>query len=343
MKKATRIRVVMSLVLTLMALWPPSLPSGGMLNIKHAKSIPLRPIQVNRANLDPVMSPPQLGIEPKVIEQRDRSGKVQARLRITPGISVDEFQFEVEAFEMGAFKQRILSRARGTGRISGTEALVEVVESRGGTRLGFRAEVDRDGSAETRITLSLDRLSFNLIVDEKARALISELQKLIASDASDDEFIRLARELDNALQIKTGYRPFIEQVRNSAAFDILTRVRSLITTVSPEEVKRNPALAVILDASRFLAPSVYPRTSVDATKVTRNGQIIKVGYSGTTPHEGLRHRIHNSNLDPLQCVYNCNQQWQTCDSSCTQGGLIEIGCKAWCVILWVLCVADCLF
>jgi hypothetical protein len=31
MTKTARIRVVMSLVLTLMALWPPSLPSGGML------------------------------------------------------------------------------------------------------------------------------------------------------------------------------------------------------------------------------------------------------------------------------------------------------------------------
>jgi len=80
-------------------------------------------IRANRLTLTPVLGSSQSGIEPKVIEQRDLSGKVVARLRITPGPSPGEFQFEVEDFH-----RQTPGRALGRGQITpaGLSAVIKV-------------------------------------------------------------------------------------------------------------------------------------------------------------------------------------------------------------------------
>ncbi|MCS6816624.1 MAG: hypothetical protein N2443_02280 [Blastocatellia bacterium] len=252
--------------------------SAALLIISGIGTTPFRfgEIRANRPTVTPVLGSSQSGIEPKVIEQKDRSGNVLARLRITPGTRPGEFRFEVEDFN-----QPIPARATGTGMISDTEVAVQFVESRSGTRLGLRAKANGGKSAEVRITLSLDRLSFNLVVDEKVQTLMNEVRNRAAGGASDADLIRLARQIEDALQIRTGYWPFIEHVRSSAAADTLTVIRSLIGTVSLEEVKHDPVLAVIWAASRFFTVASRSLSfSAVTLNLTTQGRIVKAVRSG---------------------------------------------------------------
>jgi len=278
-------------------------------------------------------------IEGRVIERRSPSGQVLARLRLRPGTSPGEFTFEVEDFKH-------VARAVGAGKISGRTAEVHLVESRSQTKIGMRA-LAWGTEGEVRITLSLDRLSFNLVVDEKVRALANELQRFIASGTDDAQLSHLAHQLDSALQIRTGYLPFIEQVKSSAAFDILTTVRSLVAAISPEDVRHNLALALILEASRFLAPSTYSRASIDVTRVEGNGQIVRIGHNGAAFYRGFRKGFHSSNLSLVQgsliaCFNWCMDNWRTCSSTCTQPAPLDAICEAWCFATWVWCIIDCI-
>lgn len=275
------------------------------------------------------MESSQSGIEAKVVEQRDGSGKVLARLRITPGTRSGAFHFEVEDFQ-----QRIPVRAIGTGRIAETEVLVQIVEPRRGTQLGLRAKANGGRSAESRITLSLDRLSFDLIMDEKVRTLMNELQGLIASGASDARLSRLARQLDSALQITTGYRPFIEQVKNSAAVDILTITRSLIATVPPEEVRQNLALQIIGSAVKLFAPSPR-RDGMISQKGIDGGRIIRV-----SPRENLVRPLVNLSIKLHSAQPPCIQIYQDCMNYLMCGGYgqpIDALCWLACATVYVIC------
>ena len=289
----------------------------------------LAQIRANRLTLTPVLGSSQSGIEPKVIEQRDFSGKVVARLRIMPGASAGEFQFEVEDF-----KQPIPARAVGSGKISDTEVRVRIVERASGTQLGLRAVVNGGRSPETRITLSLDRLSFHFIVDEKVRVLVSELQRLIAGGGNDAELIALARKLDHALQITTGYRPFAEQVRSSAAFDILTTTRSLMAMVSGEERARNLPLIVIGSTVRLLAP--WPmRSGTVSQKTIRGDLILRVGLRENLVYPSLNNSPQSRPVQPP-----CIIQYQDCMNVNNCGGHgqpIDALCWLACAALYVTC------
>ncbi|MCS7156584.1 MAG: hypothetical protein N0A16_02495 [Blastocatellia bacterium] len=278
--------------------------SAALLIISGIGTTPFRfgEIRANRPTVTPVLGSSQSGIEPKVIEQKDRSGNVLARLRITPGTRPGEFRFEVEDFN-----QPIPVRAIGTGMISDTEVAVQLVESRSGTRLSLRGQAHQ-------IMLSLDRLGFSFVVDRQVRALVEEVQRRIASGADDAELIDLARELDRAFKIQTGYRPFLRQVRNSPAFDVLKAVRSLMMTVSREEVEQNIALAVIDSATRFLAPSpISPRASLAPELI-----------------------------EPQQQQQNCTQQfWDTVRNICgPMTVLLEALCITMASIEWLICLTS---
>lgn len=289
----------------------------------------LAQIRANRLTLTPVLGSSQSGIEPKVIEQRDFSGKVVARLRIMPGASAGEFQFEVEDF-----KQPIPARAVGSGKISDTEVRVRIVERASGTQLGLRAVVNGGRSPETRITLSLDRLSFTFVLDEKVRGLMNEVRKRAAGGASDADLIPLARQIDSALKVRTGYQPFIEHVRNSSAFDILTTTRSLIATVPGEEVGQHPALTVIRDASRFLAPSHRPASpSTVSSRVFRQVRIVKTAFNIWK----VGHPAQAACTNPTSCT---DYFWNCCiPVICAPLNiLLEILCYTMCFVEWLACL-----
>ncbi|MEM4413765.1 MAG: hypothetical protein QXD59_05775 [Candidatus Caldarchaeum sp.] len=170
-------------------------------------------------------------------------------------------------------------------------------------------------------------------MDERVRMLINDAQRLIASGASDADLIRVAQELDNALQIRTGHRPFSEQVRNSAAFDILTTIRSLIATVPREEVKQNLALVAIRDIFRFIAPRYEP-TSSSAVQVREIAQgIVKTAYNSGS----------KSYLAQMACFYpnSCPDWWFNCCIPIVCGPLpilLEMLCDTACMVEWLFCL-----
>jgi len=238
-------------------------------------------------------------------------------------------------------------RAVGRGKISKTIAEVHLVESQSQTRVSLRASA-RGAEGEARITLSLNRLDFHFIVDKKVLSLMEELQRLSARGASDAQLRSLTMELDKAMHISSGYKPFVAQVKNSPVFNIVTTVRSLVAAVPPEDVEQNLGLALILYASRFLAPSTtYSPASADVTKVKWNGQIIRIGHSGTTFYGSFRKGVYSSNLSLAQgglyaCFQICNHDFQTCRSNCTLPGPLDPVCEVWCFTVWVWCIIDCI-
>jgi|LJSS01.1.fsa_nt_gb hypothetical protein len=158
---------------------------------------------------------------------------------------------------------------------------VQIVESRSRMRVGLRAEAGQGTDRDPRITLSLDRLEFHFVLDKKARSLIDDLKSLAASGADDARLIPLARQLDIALRIRTGYRPFVEQVRSSTASEILFTLRSLIATVPYEEVKQSSALVALRMLGGFFSPGWPSALSSTVTSgiITRN-RAVSVAYWG---------------------------------------------------------------
>lgn len=234
----------------------------------------------------------QSTIEPTLVEQKSSSGEVLARLQITPGASSGEFQFEVEDFRRSA-------RATGTGKILEAEVLVRLVESGSRTYVGLQAKPGW-------ITLSLDRLSFNFIFDEKAQTLLSELERRAASGVDDTELLNLTRQIDEALKITTEYKFFIALVRNSAAFDMLTAVRSLIDSVPREEVARHRALASLWYASRFFTvdfPPSSPHTI--RSNFASPGQLVKVTFETRGIGLAAQQGSNCNQCSTISCCLKC--------------------------------------
>ncbi|MCS6806523.1 MAG: hypothetical protein NZ823_15455 [Blastocatellia bacterium] len=218
--------------------------------------------------------------------------------------------------------------------ISDTEVAVQLVGSRSGTRLGLRAKANGGASAETRITLSLDRLSFNLIVDEKVQALMNELQRLVAAGASNVQFKSLARKMDSALQLSSRYRPFVDQVKRSAAFTIVTTARSLTTSASPEEIKQHPALVVLRSTAGLLAPSIPSDATIGSGTLTGK-ESVNLSQRENLPRFSLSFSSKSAPLQP-----GCVIVYQTCMNLFNCGGHgqpIDALCWLGCVIAYVIC------
>ena len=56
------------------------------------------------------------------------------------------------------------------------------------------------------------------VKDERVRELMEELRRRVTSGADDAQLIGLAMDLDRALKIRTGYKPFLQRVKDSPAF-----------------------------------------------------------------------------------------------------------------------------
>ena len=235
---------------------------------------------------------------------------------------------------MEDFKQRIPARAIGTGGISETEVLVQVVEPRSGTQLSLRAKANGGRSAETQVTLSLDRLSFNFVLDAQVQALMEEVRRRIASGAGDAELLDLARGLENALKIRTGYKPFLQQIRDSAAFDILMTVRSLVATVPPEEAKLNLALAAIWTANKFfLVGSSPPSLSAISSMSLTQARIVKTAYSSGESILAAQGSNCGPNISCTECF------WYTVQNICgPMSVLLEILCITQAFVEWLFCL-----
>jgi len=264
----------------------------------------------------------------QLIEQRDRSGRIVARLRVTSGASPGEFWFEIEDLARSA-------RATGRGKVSEALMDVQIVESRSRMRVGLRAEAGQGTDRDPRITLSLDRLEFHFVLDKKARSLIDELKSLAASGADDVRLIPLARQLDTALRIRTGYRPFVEQVRSSTASEILSTLRSLIATVPYEEAKQNPALATLRMLCGFFSPGWPSALSNTATSgiITRNRAVSIANWVGRTLPSAQGGSNCGSTTDCTTCFWITQQN--TCSPLST---LPEIACITMAAIEWFVCV-----
>jgi len=260
-----------------------------------------------------------------VIEQNDFSGKVTARLRIVPGASAGEFQFEVEDL-----KPSIPVRAIGIGKISNTEVRVQIIERASGTTLAFRGQTHQ-------VTLSLDRLSFNFILDERVRELMEELRRRVTSGADDAQLIGLAMDLDRALKIRTGYKPFLQRVKDSPAFDILMVAKSLIGAVSHEEAKQNIALAAIHSALRFLAPSPISlgaslSGNANSTWIERGQGVNGMIFRKTLAYALLTPKL----IKPQSCT---TQFFDTLQNTCAPlSTLLEVLCITMASIEWLICM-----
>jgi|GEM_PF-3346495 len=272
-------------------------------------------------------------IEGRVIERRSPSGQVLARLRLRPGTSPGEFTFEVEDFKH-------VARAFGAGKISGRTAEVHLVESRSQTKIGMRA-LAWGTEGEVRITLSLDRLDFNFILDKKVLSLMEELQRLGARGVNDARRRLLVAEVDKALYISSRYRPFIEQVRNSSAFNVVATVRSLISTVPSEEVRQNPALVVLQYTVGLFDPSIRSGTSVSWRKVTDGqwanlrGTSLRQLSLGISPTLSFPQTNPPPQTDPA-----CLQIYQDCMNIFYCGGHgqpLDALCWLMCVAFYVMC------
>ena len=172
---------------------------------------------------------------------------------------------------------------------------------------------------------------------------MEEVRRRIVSGADDAELTGLARELERALKIRTGYKPFLQNVRDSAAFDVLATARSLIATVPPKEVKQNIALAAIHSAIRFLAPSpISPGASlggiVNSTKIGR-GRSVRVSYNGMISRKNLACTLLAPELiQPHQ--QSCTQQfWDTVQNTCgPMQILLEVLCITMAFVEWLFCL-----
>ncbi|GBC82555.1 hypothetical protein HRbin10_01682 [bacterium HR10] len=264
----------------------------------------------------------------QLIEQRDRSGRIVARLRVTSGASPGEFGFEIEDLVRS-------TRATGRGKVSEALMDVQIVESRSRMRVGLRTEAGQGTDRDPRITLSLDRLEFHFVLDKRARSLIDELKSLAASGADDARLIPLARQLDTALRIRTGYRPFVEQVRASTASEILSTLRSLIVTVPYDEAGQNPALVTLRMFCGFFSLGWPSASSSTATSgiITRN-RAVSVAYWGG---RALPSAQGGSNCGPTIDCTTCF--WSTVQNTCGPlSTLPEIACITMAAIEWFVCV-----
>jgi len=286
--------------------------------------------QSEAANLSASRKASKSSIQAKTIERTAPSGEVSARLQITPATAAGEFRLEMKDFE-----SRIPVKASGAIRISEGELLVRIKESRNGTRLELRAETDQDIPAQAQVTLSLNRLSFKFIVDERVQALVNNARRLKASGASDAEVVSSVLEISRLLQINTGYRPFVEQVKSSAAFDVLSKVGSLIATLPSEEIESNLALLIIRSTVRLFVPSPI-HNGIVGRSVIGDGRIIRASHT-----KNVVYPVLNSTLRPhpvqdpcmflfLECMnfFNCGGNGQPIDTLCFLGcaGLL-IGCE----------------
>ncbi|MEM4402490.1 MAG: hypothetical protein QW376_08455, partial [Candidatus Caldarchaeum sp.] len=203
-------------------------------------------IRANRLRLTPVLGSSQLGIQPKVIEQRDFSGKVAARLRITPGPSAGEFQFEVEDFH-----RQTPGRALGRGQIK-PAGLSAVIKVNNRTQLSLDIRPGSAAPGQVRSTLSLDSLHYEFTIDvDKAKALASQMQQLVERK---QEAAQLLLQICETLSPRKNYLAFASQAAISPASDVLNTTASLIMTAAREEISRNAALLAISFAVKIFAP-----------------------------------------------------------------------------------------
>jgi len=104
--------------------------------------------------------------------------------------------------------------------------------------------------------------------------------------------------LPSYLCISSRYRPFVEQVKNSAVFTLVTTIRSLTTSASSEEIKQHPALVVLRSTAVLLAPSPSRDTmigrdmgaGVHCVNLSQRANLARLSLSFSSKSPSLHHR-----------------------------------------------------
>jgi hypothetical protein len=214
------------------------------------------------------------------------------------------------------------SRLSGEVHVSQRKVLVLAEELGSGTKLRLFAKAY---SVRTLVRLSLNRLSFDFVVDEKVQSLVNDLRKLIARGSAEAEIVPVARGIISALQINTGYRAFVEQVKSSGAFDALVAIDHLITAASiAEELEGNVALLILRSTARLFAP--LPMRNAPYSQSARdNGSFVKASHMRNVAYPSVNStRGSNPLQNPLcmvifmEClkINNCGGFGQPIDAIC---------------------------
>lgn len=262
-------------------------------------------------------------LQAKTIEHQISPDGPATRLQVVQ-LAAGEFEFQVEYP-----RRNKLSRATGEGKFSKDTLFVRFKGPKAKKDVTFLAE---NGALGTTITLSNGRLSFRLVIDEYIRARMSELKQMASRGVPEAELKAIAREVDDQLEISEGYRPFIEQVKSSPAFEVVEAVRSLASAVSGGEIDGNSALAGVLLAAKYLTPHSFAGPKVSQSRTPVKVQPITVSYNAA------------ARMRPQMSCNDCTSFWfNCCVPFCAATGIIfgenwETICQTACFVDWLWCI-----
>ena len=255
----------------------------------------------------------QLAPEPQLLEQRDSTGEVLARLHISPGDLPSTFRFQVEDL-------RTYAKGDGTVEIGSGAIKVRFMDLASKTRVGIDIRPDQETPHRIRIGLRHNKNRCELAIDgERSKSVATQIRDL-SDQGKQAEARRLIPAIGDTFSGRDEYIKFARRVAKSPALGILTAAVSVKESVSSEESHRNLPLHAIGLAANLLAPSSMKKAtqhhSPSKTTQAQQPRLIKASYNAGTFNSIASLTAPQGDCG---CCYNCSNITAILIVSCLVG------------------------